>query len=99
MIGLERLSGRSASNRLHHRRLDLDKAALVKKLANFAGHLAALEEGLSRLRMCDQVEIALSIENLDVHRAVQSVPTRPKSFLQALKSSKTGSRIEYIADE
>src|SRR4030081_493469 len=99
MVSLERLSGCSTGNCLHHRGLDLDKAALMKKLANFASHSAALEKDLSRFRICDQVEIALTIANFDVGHAVPFVGQWTKRFRQHLKSSHSDRRFTGLSDK
>ncbi len=99
MVSLERLSGCSTGNCLHHRGLDLNKTALMKKLANFARQSAALEKDLSRFRICDQVEIALTIANFDVSHAVPFVGQWTKRFRQHLKSTHSDRRFTGLGDK
>src|SRR3979411_667226 len=99
MVSLEWLSGCSTGNCLHHRGLDLDKAALMKELVTFARRSCALEKDLSRFRICDQVEIALTIANFDVGHAVPFVGQRTKRFRQHLKSSHSDRRFTGLGDK
>ena len=62
----ERARQRAARHRLHHRRLDLEEAARDQKLANRRDDTAAHLEHAPRVRVDDQIEIALPVACLDV---------------------------------
>ncbi len=71
--GLERLRRRAAGNRLHRRRLDLDVAARVKKLADLVDDFAALQKNFLHVGIRDQVEVTLAVADFGVF---ESMPFR-----------------------
>ena len=75
---LERLRRRAAGNRLHHRRLDLDEAARVQKIPDFADDFAALEENVLHLRVRHQIEVTLAVADFRVGEAVPFFRRRPQ---------------------
>ena len=61
----------AAVERLQHRRLDLDEAALVQEPADGGDDAGALDEDLARVVVDDEVEVALAVAGLDVGEAVE----------------------------
>ena len=59
-----------AGDRLHHRGLDLDVAALVEEAAHRGDHRAAHHEDAAHLGVREQVEVALAVAGLDVGEPV-----------------------------
>jgi hypothetical protein len=66
VVRRERARERAAVDRLEHRRLDLDEAALVEPPAHRGDHLGAHDEQLARLLVGDEVELAVAVAQLDV---------------------------------
>ena len=73
VMGLERLGGGAPRDRLHHRGLHLEKAALVEEPADLAHDETALAEGLARRGVGDQVKVALAVAGLGVLHPVPLV--------------------------
>ena len=73
VVRLERLGGRSAGDRLHHRRLDFDESAVLEEPADFADDRDAFLENLERLAVRDEIEVALAVFDLGVLDAVPFV--------------------------
>ncbi len=63
-MGGEGLGGGAARDHVHHRRLDLEKAELVKEAAHVGDDLRAHLELLAHLRVDDQVQVALAVPRL-----------------------------------
>ncbi len=59
-----------------HGRLDLDKALLVEKAADLADHERALDKGIARFGIHDQIDIALAVAQLAVGHAVELLRQR-----------------------
>ena len=72
----ERLREGAAVARLQHRRLDLDEAVGVEVAPDRRDDAAAQEEVRARLLVHQQVEVALSVPQLDVGEAVEGVRQR-----------------------
>src|ERR1041385_2760396 len=66
MMRFEWLRRCSARNGLHHRSLNFDKTTFMQKVPYFAQDLAALEKNFFDVRICNQVEVTLTIPNLHV---------------------------------
>ena len=76
----ERPRERAAGDRLHHRRLDLEVAARVQERADRRQHPAAHLEDLARVRVDDEIEIALAVAHLDVAQAVPLLGQREEAL-------------------
>ena len=85
VVRLERPRRRAAGDRLHHRRLDFEKAAGVKKIADAAQDLAAGQKDRARFFVGNQVEIALAVAGFDVREAVPFVRQRAQRLAEHLK--------------
>ena len=70
VVGHERPRQRAAVERLEDRRLDLEEAALVEPAPDGADDLGAEDEELARLRVREQVDLAVAVAGLDVLEAV-----------------------------
>ena len=70
VVGDERPRESTAGDRLHHRRLDLDIAALVEESPNRPDHCRTGLEDTARLWIDGQVEVTLPVPLLDVLQAV-----------------------------
>ena len=70
VVGRERPRERAAVDRLEHRRLDLDEAALVEEAPHRRDHAGARDEQLARLLVGHQVELALAEARLGVGEPV-----------------------------
>ena len=75
-MGDERPAERAAVARLQHRHLDLDEAVRIEVVPNRAHHLRAQQEGLARLLVHQQIQVAAAIALLDVRQAVERVGQR-----------------------
>jgi hypothetical protein len=76
---------RPAGNRLHHRRLDLEKAAPDEELPKRADHTAANFEHLARIRIDDEVQIALPVADFDVLQAMPLLGQRQQTLGEELQ--------------
>ena len=70
VVGDEGARGGAAGDRLHHRRLDLEVAARDEEVAQVADRARAHLEDAPRLRVDDEVEVALAVARLHVLEAV-----------------------------
>ncbi len=70
VMGDERTRQRAAGNPLEHGRLDLEEAARIEEAAQGAHHFRAHDEYLLNLFVGDEVEVALTIADLDIPQAV-----------------------------
>ena len=84
VVGGERPRQRAAVERLQHRRLDLQEAALVEPAAHRRDHLRAQDEQLARLLVGDQVELAAAVAGLGVLEPVELVRRRRERLGQQL---------------
>ena len=66
----ERPRGGAARDRLHHRRFDFEKSARVEEAPNRRDDVRPHFEDPARIRIHDQVEIALPVADLDIGEAV-----------------------------
>ena len=83
MVGDERPRQRAAVERLQHRRLDLEEAALVEEARGpRATSRRAQDEQLARLLVGEQVELAVAVARLDVGEAVVLVGRRAQRLRQ-----------------
>jgi hypothetical protein len=64
VMGGEGLGGGASRDHVHHRRLDLEKAELVKEAAHVGDDLRAHLELLAHLRVDDEVQVALAVPRL-----------------------------------
>ncbi len=76
VVRLERPCRGSARNRMHHRRLDLEVAALHEELADRLHELRADLEGPARLGRDDEVHVALPVALLHVREPVELLGQR-----------------------
>ena len=67
---LEGARRRAGHQRVEHRRLHLEEAAVVEEAPDVADELGALAEVLAHLRIGGEVEVALAVARLDVVEAV-----------------------------
>src|SRR6476619_4054479 len=81
----ERTRKSAARNRLHHRRLDFEKAASNQKLANCRDDAATDFEDLTCIRVDDQIEITLAVADLDVLQSVPFFRQRQQALGQELE--------------
>jgi hypothetical protein len=84
VMGHKRPGQRAAVERLQHRGLDLQEAALVEPLAGRPDGGGALGEELTRLRVGDEVELATAIARLGVLKTVELVRRRAQALRQEL---------------
>ena len=84
MVGGERPRQRAAVERLEHRRLDLEEAALVEEAADRRDQPAAQDEQLAGLLVGEQVELAVPVARLDVGEPVVLVGRRPQRLREQL---------------
>ncbi len=82
VVGGERARQRAAVERLQHRGLDLDEAAVVKPAANLADRLCTEREELPGGLVGDQVQLAAPVASLDVLQPVELVGRRPQALGQ-----------------
>ena len=66
----ERTRRCAAVERLHHWRLDLDKALLLQLPAQRGNDFSARNENLARLRIRNEIQIALAVACFHVFQAV-----------------------------
>ena len=78
----ERPGQRAAGDRLHHRRLDLEEAARVQEPADAGDHARARLEHPPRLRIDDEIEVALAVARLDVGQPVPFLRQRQQALRQ-----------------
>src|SRR3569623_183048 len=76
--GDERLGGGAAGNHLHHRRLDFEKAARIKKTADVIDHGGARLKGLAGDLVHDEIDVALAVALLGIGQAMPFVGQRPQ---------------------
>jgi hypothetical protein len=69
-MGLERPRQRTAGDRLHHRRLDLEVASSGHEFANRGHEAAARFEDTPRIGIHDEIEVPLPVPNLDIGQTV-----------------------------
>ena len=82
MVRDEGLGVGAAGDRVQHRRLDLEKAALDHVVADRAHRLAACDEAGTRRLVDDQVHIALAVLLLLIGHAVELVRQRAQALGQ-----------------
>ena len=82
VVGGERTRGGAAGDVMHHRRLHFEEAARVEPAAHRSDHLRAHHEDLARIRVHDQVDVALAVALLDVGQAVPLVRERAQRLGQ-----------------
>ena len=95
----ERARQRAARHRLHHRRLDFEEAARDQKLANRRDDAAAHLEDASRVRVDDQIEIALPIAGLDVLEAVPLLRQRQQALREELQRRRMDAELVGLRPE
>ena len=71
MVGLERTCGSAYLQRKERRRVNLEVSAAVEEAADLAENSGTLYECVLVLRVCDEVEVTLSVALLLV---LQTVP-------------------------
>src|SRR5437868_7749251 len=76
---------RAAGDRLHHQRFDFQEATLRKELAHRRNDAAADLEDRARIRVDDQIEIALPVANLDVLQTVPLLRQRQQALGEELQ--------------
>ena len=90
VVGHERPGEGAARDRLHHRRLDLEKAAIgmLHEPANRGQHAGARLEHLPGRGVDDQVEVPLPVPGLHVGQAVPLLGQRPMALGQELDAGR-----------
>ena len=78
VVGDEGPGRGAAGDRLHHRRLDLEEAARVEERADARARAPRAPEDPPRLRVGDEVDVALAVAQLDVGQAVPLLRQRPQ---------------------
>src|SRR5215831_17383795 len=69
---------RAARDRVHHRRLDLEEAALDEELTDRLDNLRALDEHIARRWVGDEIDVTLPVLLLLVRQAVEFLRQRPQ---------------------
>ncbi len=82
VVGRERTRRGAAVDRLKHRRLDLDEAALVEEAADRRDRACPRHEPLAHGRIGDQVQLAVAQSRLDVGQPVVLVGQRTQRLGQ-----------------
>ena len=80
VVRFKRLGRSSTRNRLHHGCLDLDERTVFEEAANFTNDGDALFKNFQRLRVGDQVEVALAVFDFRVLNSVPLVGKGTKGF-------------------
>ena len=81
----ERASRSAAGDRREHRRLDFEVIARIEVRADGLDDLRALAEGLADLRVHDEVEVALTVADVDILQAVELLRQRAQGFREQVK--------------
>src|SRR5437870_12638391 len=74
----------AARDLLQHRSLDVDETALVQKTADRGDDLRPRPKHRTDLRVCDEVDVALAVPDLDVLEAVRLFVEWPRRLRQEL---------------
>ena len=82
VVRRERLGRRAPGNGMQHGRLDLEVAARHEELADRLHQPRALDEGVARLRVHDEVDVAVAVARLHVREPVELVRQRPQRLRQ-----------------
>ena len=85
-MGHERSCQGASRNRLHHRGLDLEEPTHDEELTNRGHNAAANLEDAARLRIHDEIEVALAIPDFDVLKTVPLLRKRNQALRQELES-------------
>ena len=98
----ERPRDRSAGDRLHHRRLDLEEAALVEEAADRADDRGPALEDLAGFGVDRQIQVALTVPELDVLQAMPLLGKRTEALREERQSPRlhrqlAGPRPEHLA--
>src|SRR6185312_1563890 len=86
-MGDEWPRGRSSGHRMHHRCLDFHELALGKEFAKLLDDPRALAKSLLRRLAHDEIEITLTVLDLDIGDAVVLLRQGPQGFRQKLERS------------
>jgi hypothetical protein len=76
VVSAKRARGGAARDRLHHRRLDLEKVQGVQEVAQVADDAGARAKHLAALLAHDQIDVAPAVARLGVSEAVPLVRQR-----------------------
>ena len=99
VVGLERLGGSTSRNRLHHRGLHLEEAALLEEASDLPHEETPLAEGLARGGIGDQVEVALAVAGLGILHAVPLVRKRTERLGEHLQTGHLDARLARARGE
>src|SRR2546430_13958942 len=80
VVGDKRPRGRASGDGMHHWRFDFDATARVEKPTHFLDDARARYEDLTRLFIGDQVEISLSVAQLNIRKAMPFLRQRQQGF-------------------
>ena len=92
VVGDERARQGAAVERLQHRRLDLDEAALVEEAADGGDDARPLDEHLADLVVGDEVEVAAAVARLDVGEPVELLGQRAQRLGEQLEARRRAAR-------
>src|SRR4051812_30281588 len=95
----ERTRRRTAVNRLHHRRLDFNEAALLELAPQRSNHLGPRDKHLTALRIRDQVEIPLPVARLDIFEAVELLRHVEQRLRQKIELSDVYAQLTGLGSE
>ncbi len=87
VVGDEGLGGCAAWNRLHHRGLDLEKAAGVEECPHLADQPALDRERLAHLRVHHEIDVAPAVPCLHVLEPVPLLRQRPERLGEELEAA------------
>ena len=76
VVGDERARGGAARDHVHHRGLDLDERAVLKKPTDIADDTGPLQEHIAAVVVHEQIDVALALARLGVGHAVKLVGER-----------------------
>ena len=95
----ERFGRRAACDRLQHRRLHFQKAALLEETPSLANDRDAFFEHLARMLVRDEIEITLAVPRFDVLQSVPFFRQRPQRFGQHLERAHFQCRLPAFGDK
>jgi hypothetical protein len=96
MLRREGSCGGTPIDRLQHRRLHLEKAALVEGGADRRDHAAAQYGDLPRPLVGDQVQVALARASLDIGQAVPLLGQRSKALGEQIRRSESDRELPLL---
>src|ERR1700690_1940258 len=92
-------SGGATRERLHHRRLHFDEAAIVEVATDVADDFRPRIEDLLDVVIDDQIDVALAVALLDVSEAVPFLRQRPERLSQEVESGRLDGELSFFRAE